>query len=325
MVGLPAVGARWRLFWFEPVSPVNLGLCRVLFFGAIFLFHLGHDYSAWAGVSPVFWEPVFLFRFFHLPVFSREVLSLLQLCWKAALALSCLGCCTRPSTAVSFFLGAYLLGLAHCFSKVSHHDAMLVFIMGILALSRCGDSFSIDRLIRQARAPHPSASEPLPQSGEYTWPVRMVWLVMAMIFFAAAVSKVRYSGRAWITSDHLAIALVRENYHTANSDPLTPWGLYLAHFPWLCQLLGASTLLCEGAFPLALIHPGIRRLVVPSMLGILIGIRVFLGPSFEQFMICFLFWVPWDQVRAWCARRFTGRSKVMLLAPQRRTHRPGRS
>lgn len=34
------------------------------------------------------------------------------------------------------------------------------------------------------------------------------------------------------------------------------------------------------------------------MCGLLVGIRLLMGPTFPQFVICHLFWVPWDRVVA---------------------------
>jgi hypothetical protein len=39
------------------------------------------------------------------------------------------------------------------------------------------------------------------------------------------------------------------------------------------------------------------------MCGLLIGIRLTMGPTFPQFVLCHLFWVPWDRVAAALARR----------------------
>ena len=86
---------RWLLFWFEPVLPLNLGVCRALFFGAFFLFYLPQYFAAWGEVSDVFWAPVPIFEAFRLPVPSGDLLAWVEGTWKAALVLSCLGLFTR--------------------------------------------------------------------------------------------------------------------------------------------------------------------------------------------------------------------------------------
>jgi len=286
---------RWMLFWFEPVEPVNLGLCRMLFFGAFFLFYLPQDFSAWAEVSDAFWMPIWLFNRFHLPMLSGGMLAMLQGLWKATLALSCLGLFTRVSTASSFVLGVYLLGLPHNFAKIEHSDALVVIILGIMALSRCGDGCSVDRLIWRGRQGTVPSAKHAAMSGEYTWPVRTVWLILALIFFGAGVSKIGRSGIEWVISDNLAILLIQSNYHIANVDPLTSWGLNLAQYGWICRLLAAATIAFEVGYPLTLFSRGARWIIVPVVFSIQVGIRVLMGPSFYEFMICNLFWIKWDR------------------------------
>jgi len=186
---------RWTRFWFKPVGPLNLGLCRVLFFGAFFLFYLPQDFRAWAEVSDSFWMPIDLFQILHVPVLSGGLLAAFQGVWKVSLALSSLGLFTRASTVTSFVLGAYLLGIPNNFGKTHHFDALVVIIFGIMALSHCGDGCSLDQLIRHARQRNTLSVHQPRMSGEYTWPVRAVWVMFALIFFAAGLSKL--STPAW--------------------------------------------------------------------------------------------------------------------------------
>jgi hypothetical protein len=287
---------RWERFWFEPTSPTNLGVCRMLFFGALFLFYWSEDFSAWAEVSPVFWRPIGLFRRLHLPLFPRESMAVIGAVWKGTLVLSSVGLCTRLSTGTAFLFGVYLLGLPHNFGKIHHFDAVLVFVLGVMALSRCGDGWSVDRLLRTALSTDgPVAKNPL-LSGEYTWPVRTVWLILALIFFAAGASKLRHSGLEWVFSDYLQILLIQYNYHLANADPLTSWGPAVAQHSRLTRLLAGATIGIEVGYPLALFSRSARWLLVPGGVLSLLGIRVLMGPTFEPLMLCSLFWVPWDRV-----------------------------
>jgi hypothetical protein len=307
---MPSFGKRWDNFWFEPASPDNLALCRIIFFGSFFLFYWRYeDFSAWAHVSEAFLRPTWLFAAFKIPVLPALALVFLQNIWKMALALSCVGFFTRISTAISFVLGFYLLGLPHNFGKVHHYDAILVFAFLFMAMSRCGDSWSFDRLIRTNRqGTNSSASRPM-LSGEYTWPVRGMWVMMSLVFFAAGVSKLRHSGLGWITDDSMAIWLIQHQYHIANTDPLTAWGPYLAQSIWIPRVLGAVSLILEVGYPIALFSRRARWIFVPGVALMQLGIHALLGPSFEQQVICNLFWVPWDRVASHLALRFSGKKK----------------
>jgi hypothetical protein len=284
---------HWRQFWFEPALPFNLGFCRVLFFGSMFLFYLQIDFSGWAEVDEFFWKPIWLFNKFHLPLLSKGQLEIAQLIWKAALGLSCIGLLTRPSTVVSFVLGIYILGIRHNFGKISHEDAILVFVLGIMALSRCSDVLSVDQFLARLRKRNaPPPNQPI-MSGEYTWPIRAVWLVMALVFFAAGMSKIMKAGLEWVLSDNMSILLLQFDYR---NSPLTSWGFYIARYGWICQILAAATIIFETGFPLALLSRKARWVIVPAMASIQLWIQILMGIYFTEFMIVYLFWIQWDRV-----------------------------
>jgi predicted DCC family thiol-disulfide oxidoreductase YuxK len=272
-------------FWFRPVAPDNLGICRVLFFGTFFILYLNKDIASWAHVSPVFWKPITLFKLFSIGVPSYDILRLLECTWKAALFLSCIGFFTRISTSLSFLLGAYLIGLPHNFGKI-HGDGLVLLIMGVMALSLCGKAWSVDSLL---------SNKEQPPSGEYRWPIRAVWLLISFIFFAAGISKLRHGGLTWAFSHSLALELNHHQYHIA-FDPLVSWGLYLGQIPILGVLLALTTHIVELFYPLSLFSKKARWFFVPAMFSLQLGIRIMMGPNFLHMMFCNLFWVPWDEL-----------------------------
>src|SRR5262245_37291865 len=103
-----------------------------------------HDFSAWGAYSHVFWMPIWLFDTFHLPKLPCAASAAIQATWKAALLLSAVGLWTRASMTTAFVLGIYLMGLAHNFGQTQHFDTLIVFVTGVLAVSRAGDAVSID-------------------------------------------------------------------------------------------------------------------------------------------------------------------------------------
>ena len=296
---------HWNRFWFETASPDNLGLCRIVLFGTMFLYYVlaprlfsswGYlaDFVPWGSVSRVFWRPVWLMAVLHLPPASTQALEAMQGVWRMALMLSCIGLFTRMSTAISFALGLYLFGVPASFGKIHHMEHVLIFSFLIMAFSRCGDAWSIDALIRKARAG--AIQQPPAMSGEYTWPVRMIWVVIALIYFAAGVSKLRHSGFEWINSDNMRYFLVLEHYHLSDADPLTSWGLAMARGVALPRMMAATGMILELALPIALFIPRSRWVLVPSVAAMQFGIAVLMGPNFYQLILCQLLWVPWDRV-----------------------------
>jgi Vitamin K-dependent gamma-carboxylase len=263
------------------------------------------NFAPWGTVSHVFWNPVWLISVLHISAPSAQLIESIQIVWRAALLFSCIGLFTRVSTALSFALGVYLFGVASSFGKIHHMDHVLIFSFLIMAFSRCGDAWSVDALIRKRRASKPR--NPVGVSSEYTWPVRMIWVVIVLIYFAAGISKMRHSGFAWITSDTMSKILIWHSYHTASSDPITRWGPMLSRSVVMTRILALCGMGFELALPLVLFSKRIRYVLIPSMVAMQIGIALMVGPSFYQMILCQLLWVPWDRVVAYVTRSGEGR------------------
>jgi len=289
------LAARWLGFWFAPAPPTTLAVCRILFFGAIFAQYFRFDVRGVGDLPQALWTPTWPFAAFDLPLATAPVLGWLQSAWKVALLMSCAGLVTRVSTLASFVLGFYLLGLPHNFGKVNHDDAIIVLVLAIMALARAGDVLSLDATIARLSSRRPPGPVARP-SGEYTWPLRCVWLALALVYLAAGVGKLTSSGLEWIGSNNLALLLLRTQYEY---QPATAWGPWLARWPGLCHALAAATILMELSYPLALASRRARLLLVPSAVAMQLAIGLLIGPRFYTLLTCNLFWVPWESVLAW--------------------------
>jgi hypothetical protein len=293
----------WMKLWFEPASPTNLAVCRILIFAMFLIRYLVLPIKAgsFAEKSAAFWNPVPLLGHFMLPILPGQWLRIFEVIWLCALGLASIGLFTRLSTALGFIFGFYLLWIPHNFGKLHHTDMVTILVLGVMMFSRCGDAFSLDRLIRKFRNRNiaPLAS-PAP-SGEYTWPIRMVWLIMTTIFFAAGVAKLRHSGLQWVFSDNMAVMLIKVNFLAyIDYPPLLPWGLFLARYLWVCQGLAAMVLMTEISYPLVLFSQRARRILAPGMFFILLGSTLVFLPSFVELLACHIFYVPWGRVGRWC-------------------------
>jgi predicted DCC family thiol-disulfide oxidoreductase YuxK len=301
---------RWLMFWFEPRHSTDLGVSRVLFFGLLFVVYFGEDFSEWGSVSEVFWMPIWVFERLGLPALNPKALAVLQFSWKVALAMSAVGMWTRLSMAVSFMAGAYLLALPHNFGHTYHFDALLVFVMGVLAVSRAGDSWSIDALVSAYRRPHTDRPA---RSGEFAWPIRAVWVLMALVFMGAGLSKLRHAGISWVLSDTMRTTLVKAHYSLSDADPLVSWGLVLAGSWWAPRVIAGLSLTVELLFPLALLSAKARALLVPAAAGLLVSIRALMGPTFGGFLIANVFWIPWRAIGARVRARLAPREPIVVL------------
>ncbi len=299
-------------FWFEPAGPENLAVCRILFYGSFFLYYLGRDFSAWATVSDVFWMPIWLYAPLSFESLTPGLLNAMQWVWRASLLLACVGLFTRVATIVAFLPGLFLLGLPNNFGMTNHSDGLVVILCLILAVSSCGDRWSLDEVRRRRgrvmppglcpnRTPGlPGLADPPATSGEYTWPVRAAQVTFALIFVAAGVSKLKRSGLEWVFSDTMPILLITHQYQ--NPGTLLSLGLDIARDQIACKAIALGTILLEIGYPLALFHRTSRWIIVPAVFLMQLGIRYVMGPVFFPFLICNLFWAPWDRVIRAAAR-----------------------
>jgi predicted DCC family thiol-disulfide oxidoreductase YuxK len=233
--------------------------------------------------------------------------------WKLSLIMAAIGLFTRFSAGSSFILSIYLFGLPNNFGKTHHLEILLLWAFLVMTFARCGDSWSIDRLIKTARTGTGPGSEPPIRSGEYTWPIRLIWVVMSMIYFEAGVSKLRHSGFHWVTGDAMAFFLQRAQYHVTDAEPLANWGIWMARHAWSSHLLAAMGLSLELTYPLALFSRRLRWVIVPSGMMMQAGIAVLMGPNFYQMMLCQLLWIPLDRVVNAILAPFSGNKTYTVI------------
>jgi hypothetical protein len=274
-------------FWFEPSRPQNLAVSRVVFYFGLWAFYFPVDFAAWGAVSDAFWTPLPLFNALHLTAAPVAVLRVLELVWRMSLLTSAVGFHTRLSTSVAALIGVYLLGLPHNFGHTYHFDALLAIGLVVLACSRAGDACSIDALVTR-RA--------VERSAEYTWPIKFMRVMMALLFFAAGVAKVRHGGLAWVTSSSMSLILMRSAYHTSDADPIGTLGLWVASHPLLSRASAGAAVFIELGFVTALFSRTARIIFVPAACALLVGIRVMMGPTFGGLLIMNAFWVPWEML-----------------------------
>jgi len=287
---IKSIQTSWRQFWFTPESAENLGICRILFCGGMFLFYFSRQYEAWVELPEFTYDPQSLWASLHLTFASSSTVDILELLWKGSLLLTCIGLATRPASIVMAVTGFYLLALPNDFGKVNHNDQPLVFVMFILALSQCGKAYSIDNWLSRRKNRTSTVQQ---ESGEFRWPVRAVWLVMSIVFFSAGFAKLRFGRLAWFESSSMQHYLISHNYPFLSFPPWTDWGLHLAKYPAVCTVFAIGTVILEFGFPLVMFHRVARLVFVPAALLMQVGIRAFLGPHFEQYIFVYLFFVPW--------------------------------
>ena len=264
---------RWNELFFEDGDARDLGVVRALFAGTVLLlsFWFQRDFPTWAEVHPWVWAPVLAFRGMSPGGLNETVLTLVLWTWRLALALTAIGLWTRTSSVVAAASGFIVLGLPQNFGKINHNFGLVAICLIIIAVSRAGDGWSVDRLrlvARQARGPF--QPDPPRLGAEYRWPLALMQVMAVLVLWSAGMSKLRSPGAvAWITTDNLYFTIIRHFY--THRPPLA-LGLWVTQWPLVCNALAAGSLVLELTAPVILFLRGRWRMLMLAMLaGMMLG------------------------------------------------------
>ena len=293
----------WDKLWFQPWGPENLGLSRLLVSGLFLWSHLSWDFTVWTHVSDAFWMPVPLFHVLGLGLPPASVVEPIQRIFFVSLSLGFIGLFTRTAFAVTFFTSLYLFGLRQSFGFVTPAVGHFIIMFGIFAMSRCGDAFSIDSLVRRLRGRTDHLADEV--KGSYSWPVRLMQVIFVSAFFASGVAKLRLSGLEWIFSDNLALTV-----QVIDLGPLSHW---IAGKVLLGQVFAVTTMTLELLSPLAFFSRRARLVILPSLFFMLVGFAVTMRALFQIFFLTYAFWLPWDRVLSIARGERPGRRNLARL------------
>jgi hypothetical protein len=284
---LKKLALSWNNYWFRDGSARALSICRIFLIGMIILLRWDEDYR-FASELSYNWTPN-LYMGFLFPdgMPSAQFIAVLQTIWKISWLTAFVGFFTRFSILVELICGSILMNLVFCVSRTPHEAAPVAICLAILALSRCGDAYSIDAYLRKRRLRSNNLSERNP---DYRWPVMLCRLVISIVLCNAGLNKLFVSGPDWIVSDNLARLLLLQS---------ADLGVYISRWPLLCSFFAGVTVLVEIIHPLALFSRRAAYILVPSGILMLVGFRVFMNIPFYLLIVLHVFWVPWDQIFGW--------------------------
>ncbi len=230
---ISAIVARWNRFFFEPLSPLPIGVFRILYGAAVIatLLLLRQDWLAWYGTRA--WvtlatqqriEPgprlnLFVFLPQNSPSTDVWIQALFWVFLASAVLLTA-GYLTRLNTILVYVL----LSSIHQRNLIMTHggDTFLRVTGFFLMFAPAGAALSIDRLLRVRSGKE--SSELIPRS---PWAQRMIQLQLSILYFAAFCWKIQ--GAPWLEGTALSYV-----YHVdeLRRFPVPAWLLS----PFLLQL-----------------------------------------------------------------------------------------
>ena len=306
---MSAPAAAWNTFWFAPAAPRSLGFCRAGFFASFYILFLARTDLRWYALFPPgFYQPRSFFAWLFLPMPSWDVMNGLVTAFEISVILAALGLMTRMATLTAFVLGLYVLGLQFNYGYLHWAHAIVPIVMGILALSPCGDALSLDALIRRA-----AGAKAVKAGGQYRWPIQLVRLIFVTAFLAAGLAKLRQAGLEWVLSDTLRNYFL-ENQYVFRSEGARGWSHLLADWlivhPGLCKGLAIGALVVELSAPAALFSRRARQWLIPLLFLFQVCNALLLYQDFLfAYLGVYLFWITWGRgdrgVKGMASRRRT--------------------
>ncbi|MFV0444170.1 MAG: HTTM domain-containing protein [Planctomycetaceae bacterium] len=293
---------RLQQFFYADEVPYNLALVRIclplnlLVVGVSRWFHARELFSLDGAPAPL-WE-----NFGYpemLPIPGAAAAVALTTLYVVTLATLCLGWMTRTSAFLAAVLTAYL-SMLDTTGTITKFTVICTHVLLLLSLSACGSVWSIDAWVAQRRRP----TSPGETGGGYpraaVWPRRLIQLLMAIVYFGAAITKVQTP--AFFSGDQMYFWLITNvNYHN-------PIGEYASLWPPMIVAMALATVVWEFSFPFLCWRglPKAALLTVGAVFHLLT--IVMLGLLVFPFICLSIYWAFFDEadiqrLAAWLRRQ----------------------
>jgi uncharacterized membrane protein YphA (DoxX/SURF4 family) len=249
--------------------------------------------------------------------------------WMVALGIFSRFSCFAAACAVF-----YVISCVSGFGYFNHGTIVVPQMLLVLSVSPGADACSLDRLARalrrRARGEGTRASLVEEWLGPPTPPygMRLAALIMALLYGAAGISKLRYVPAEWLSGQTLRTYLsdMQRQYWLGPSDgvasllsdppiwsfgyigKITGRGSELAEHPMLCAAIAIGTVVIELFVPAGLLaSPRIRAMSCIVLLAFQLSIHKLMGIPFRAWMVVLVALFPWTELfRAVRSLRATG-------------------
>jgi hypothetical protein len=195
-----------------------------------------------------------------------------------------LGYWSRLSCAVLALAATFLLSFAERVGATLHAMHML-WLLALLATSRCGDVWSLDAWGRAVPAP----------SIVYGAPLSLARALLGVVYLFPGLHKLSSGGLEWGSAANVTAIMYGKWFQHAQVPALR-----IDHYPLLLAIGGFGVLLFELSFAVLALLPKTRLLALG--LGALFhaSTRSFFFIDFPSLWLCYVVLLPWQR---WLSRR----------------------
>jgi len=314
---------------------------RIVLAGYVLCWRLPRDLRIlWRvrNATPELMDPAFLLKIIPLPYpMGAEQFHIFSGVMTALGVCVLVGLFTRASL---FFFGAGLLYLGAGESSwgwFNHGNALLDLVLFLMAWIPGTTAWSVDHVLlwgwrRNRGGPSESFLSALKGPPVPPWGLKLILLLVVLIFFAAGVSKLRYSGLKWADGETLSFYLEGRsggNFHQfagpenvppevawrdgfgleshLYGSPSSPFARRLVQNPRALKILSTLTLLLELGMPLALLGGWPQTIFLLGNIIFLLSIQSLMNIYFRPYVLLSLLLIDWrwylekirDGVKKW--------------------------
>lgn len=251
-----------------PASAKSLAAIRILACLVMLGYVLASDLASTARLPRELLVPMGLLSLLGwIPGFSwllsnSQALGVFQVATGSLLLLGALGWRARVTMPLAAIGTLVYIGIFWHYTYFFHQCLIGIYVMLVLSVVPCADAWSLDREAGRAN---------LKSAEVYGWSRYLRWIVVAVPYFLAGLSKLRASGLSWWWPDNLRGKIFRDTL----SDGLLNWdmGLLLVDAPdALFGGIGLFTLSLELCFIAVLFSAAARQALPLLVIGLHLGI-----------------------------------------------------
>lgn len=193
----------------------------------------------------------------------------------------------------------FLFGMETSLGKVVHHDVLPLLAMIPLLPAPTGEAWALG-----ARRP------PAPPGARMGWPVRTAGVLVAGVYLIAGLSKLTFTGPAWVLGDNLRNIL----YTASDAHGRIDLALFVADRPWLTSVIAGSALAFELTLWVTLVRPRLAPYYALWAAALHTGIWLTIGINYVSWALTVaVVFVDWPAV----LERASPRTVVERVPPVR--------
>ena len=269
----------------QAASPESLGAIRILVCSLLFIMCVWEDLGSSTALPRGLIRPMGLLDIFYaLPlgfeqfVASHTALAIFQWVTAVLLLMGAVGWRARLTVLAGGLCYLVMAGILRHDAWFYHTGLIPVYLAVWLAWTPCGDGWSLDRWLQQRRRESVAPDRP---AAVYGWARYGCWLLIALPYVAAGMSKLRNGGWMWWDATNFRHILFRGTMNPMHFD--FKLSLALVSVPdAVVEMLALSALLGELLFGLVLFFRAARIVLPIVMIGMHSRHSVFAEYSFSR-------------------------------------------